>query len=185
MRPQKVNDQDLLEGLMSVIRSKGYDGSSLNELAGSSGLQKASLYHRFPNGKKEITAVVLDYVEKWVTDNILSLLSDTNIPPSERLEKALINIDDLYGGGQKTCILRALTMDSNLELFGEQLSQIMSQWITGFNTLGVAFGLSESDAKSKAEQTLILIQGSLIVSKALSDLSPFQKTLASIKAMYS
>ncbi|WP_074405606.1 TetR/AcrR family transcriptional regulator [Aquimarina megaterium] len=184
MRPQKVNDQDLLEGLMSVIRSKGYDGSSLNDLAGSSGLQKASLYHRFPNGKKEITSVVLDYVEKWAADNILSLLSDTKIKPVERLEKALINIDLLYGGGEKTCILRALTMDSNLELFGKQLNQIMIQWITGFSTLGIAFGLSESDAKNKAEQTLILIQGSLIVSKATSDLSLFQKTLTSIKTMY-
>lgn len=184
MRPQKVNDQDLLEGLMSVIRSKGYDGSSLNELAGSSGLQKASLYHRFPNGKKEITSVVLGYVEKWVADNILSLLSDTTIKPNERLKKVIINIDDLYGGGEKTCILRALTMDSNIELFGKQLNQIMTQWITGFSTLGIAFGLSDDDAKSKAEQTLILIQGSLIVSKAMSNLTPFQKTLASIKTMY-
>jgi len=56
MRPQKVNNTELVKGLLNVFRSKGYDGASLNDLAVASGLQKASLYHRFPNGKKEIAA---------------------------------------------------------------------------------------------------------------------------------
>ena len=70
MRPQKVEDQALLLGLMAVLSAKGYDGASLNELAESSGLQKASLYHRFPAGKKEITSAVLNYVNEWVKKNI-------------------------------------------------------------------------------------------------------------------
>ncbi len=184
MRPQKINDQDLLEGLMSVIQSKGYDGSSLNELAASTGLQKASLYHRFPNGKKEITTTVLVYVEQWVEENITKLLSDNNIKPNVRLEKAITNINHLYDGGKKICVLRALTMDSNLELFGGHLKNAMINWIEGFTNLGISFGLSPNVAKGKAEQTLILVQGSLIVSKAMSTLNPFQETLKTIKSMY-
>lgn len=49
---------------MSVIRSKGYDCSSLNDLVNSKGLQKASLYYGFPKGEKEITSVVLKYVDE-------------------------------------------------------------------------------------------------------------------------
>ncbi len=184
MRPQKVTDQNLIEGLMSVIQSKGYDGSSLNDLANSTGLQKASLYHRFPKGKKEITSAVLTYVEQWVDINIVELLSDKEQKPNERLKIVIENIDNLYEGGEKICVLRALTMDNNLDLFGEQLKNIMTNWIIGFTNLGISFGLSEKEAKSKAEQTLILVQGSLIVSKAMSTLKPFQKTLISIKNMY-
>jgi AcrR family transcriptional regulator len=184
MRPQKVTNQNLIEGLMSVIQSKGYDGSSLNDLASSTGLQKASLYHRFPNGKKEITSAVLTYVGEWVELNIVELLSDKEKQPAERLKTVIENIDNLYEGGEKICVLRALTMDNNLDLFGKQLKNILTNWIIGFTNLGVSFGFSEKEAKIKAEQTLILVQGSLIVSKAMSTLKPFQKTLISIKGMY-
>jgi AcrR family transcriptional regulator len=184
MRPQKVNNQDLVESLMSVIQSKGYEGASLNDLANSTGLQKASLYYRFPNGKKEITTAVLTYVEEWVKKNILLLLSDTEIKPTNRLKKVIVNIDTLYDGGKKICVLRALTMDSNMELFGKQLGLIMTDWITGFTNLGISFGLSKKEAKAKAEQTLILVQGSLVISKAMSTVAPFQKTLISIRNMY-
>ena len=75
-------------------------------------------------------------------------------------------------------------MDNNLELFGKQLKNIISKWIIGFTNLGVSFGFSEKEAKIKAEQVLILIQGSLIISKAMSTINPFQQALISIKNMY-
>jgi AcrR family transcriptional regulator len=124
MRPQKVTNQNLIEGLMSVIQSKGYNGSSLNDLANSTGLQKASLYHRFPKGKKEITSAVLTYVEQWVDINIVELLSDMGQKPNERLKIVIENIDNLYDGGEKICVLRALTMDNNFKSFIRFLSLV-------------------------------------------------------------
>ncbi|MDN5200259.1 TetR/AcrR family transcriptional regulator [Fulvivirgaceae bacterium BMA10] len=184
MRPQKVEDKELLEGLMSVLRAKGYDGSSLNDLAASSGLQKASLYHRFPGGKKEITSAVLAYVDKWVNKHIYEVLSNNANEPSARLETALNNVNALYGSGQEICIIRALTMDSGIELFGEQIKESMSHWIEGFKNLGMAFGFDELKATNKAQQVLIQIQGSLVVSKGMASAEPFQKALLSIKNMY-
>ena len=52
MRPQKVQDTEMLQGLMAVLRSRGYDGASLKELSDSTGLKKASLYHRFPERRE-------------------------------------------------------------------------------------------------------------------------------------
>lgn len=169
---------------MSVIQTNGYEGSSLNDLASATDLKKASLYHRFPNGKKEIASAVLTYVEEWVEFNIIEPISDKEKLPTERLKVVIKNIDNLYDGGEKNCVIRTLTMDNNLELFGKQLKNIFSNWIIGFTNLGVSFGFSEKEAKIKAEQVLILIQGSLIVSKAMSTINPFQQTLISIKNMY-
>jgi len=185
MRPPKVEEQALLAGLMSVLRTKGYEGASLNELAAASGLQKASLYHRFPGGKQEIVAAVLDYVGKWVNENIHALLSDENIAPSERLDRVIENIDQLYGQGKDVCILRALTMDPGVALFGDQIKESMSQWIEGFRSLGISLGFEEALAENLAYQTLVQVQGSLIVSKGMSTVEPFQKALLSIKNMYS
>jgi AcrR family transcriptional regulator len=136
MRPQKVEDQPLLDGLMAVLRAKGYDGSSLNELASASGLQKASLYHRFPGGKKELTLAVLLYVKEGITKYIYELLTDQSIPPPERLRGVIRNIHSLYNNGKESCILKALSMDSGVELFGEQIKESMQLWIKAFTALG-------------------------------------------------
>ena len=184
MRPPKVTDDQLLPGLMSVLQAKGYAGASLNELAAAAGLQKASLYHRFPGGKQAITEAVLDYVKQWLEVSLVAVLTNKALQPKDRLEKALENIDALYGQGQKTCILRALSMDSGLEVFGKHIAQHMNTWIRAFADLGLDLEWSEEKALAVARQTLVLVQGSLIVAKGLSDLSPFHQALSDIRNLY-
>ncbi len=184
MRPPKVEDQALLDGLMAVLRARGYDGSSLNELAGSSGLQKASLYHRFPGGKKEITLAVLHYVHEWIRTYIYERLTDQSVSPAERLGSVIQSIHSLYQGGEKSCILKALSMDSSVDLFGEEIKASMQLWIDGFTTLGVDCGFTRKSAQEKAFQVLIAIQGSLIVAKGLGSTVPFVSAVASIEKMY-
>jgi AcrR family transcriptional regulator len=184
MRPQKVEDQALLSGLMTVLSAKGYDGASLNELAEASGLQKASLYHRFPAGKKEITSAVLNYVNDWVKKNIYALLTNSSLSPSERLKTAIKNINELYNNGNSICILRALSMDTGVEIFGEQIKESMLLWVKGFTALGEDCGFTKDIAREKAYQVLINIQGSLIVSKSLGSNSWYKAALKNIETMY-
>ncbi|MFV2091191.1 MAG: TetR/AcrR family transcriptional regulator, partial [Pseudomonadales bacterium] len=49
----------LLRALREVFEAKGFDGTTLTQLAESTGLGKASLYHHFPGGKGEMAAVLL------------------------------------------------------------------------------------------------------------------------------
>ena len=112
MRMAKVSDQEILTGLMSVFRSKGYDGASLNELAEATGLKKASLYHRFPGGKKEMTTAVLDFMESWIDEKVYKVLSDDQVVPAKRLEEALTNINIVYNEGREVCLYRSLSMDT-------------------------------------------------------------------------
>ncbi len=54
MRPRKIEDEELYGALLATFRLKGYDGTSMHNLEIASGLKKASLYHRYPNGTKEM-----------------------------------------------------------------------------------------------------------------------------------
>jgi len=184
MRPQKIKDQDLLNGMMAVLRTKGYVGSSLNDLASASGLQKASLYHRYPGGKKEIGLAVLHFVIEWIEEKIVAVLHDQQVRPKDRLNTALTNIDTLYDSGKSTCIIRALSVDSGLNLFGEELKDAISKWIDAFYQIGLDVGQSKVVSKKNAMQVLVEIQGSLILSKTLDDTAPFQSALKKIKSMY-
>lgn len=184
MRSRKIEDHALLNRLFAIIRAKGYDGSSLNDFAEASGLQKASLYHRFPGGKEEITSCVLDHVHDWIKQNIYELLMDKTIPTDVRLKKVIKNINLVYDNGDSICLLRALSIDSGIKVFGTQIKESMELWIKGFTNLGVDCGQRKPVAKERAYQVLINIQGSLVVSKGLGSTASFKAALRSIETMY-
>ncbi len=184
MRPQKVLDKEIVLGLTKVFRSKGYEGASLKDLADATGLKKASLYHRFPNGKKEMAEAVLTYINEWVEENVFQALLDNNTIPQVRLKNGLAQIRTLYNGGKEVCVFRALSMEAGLELFGGQVKNGMKEWITVFTKIGIELQLSPKEAEDKALQTLIKIQGSLIVTKGLNTIDIFENTLQDIEENY-
>jgi len=184
MRPQKIQDEDLLAALAHVFRQKGYEGASLKELSEATGLQKASLYHRFPNGKQEMAESVLEHLGRWVDDNIFSALNKAGIPPKIRLKNGLNQIAILYNGGNEPCIFRALSMETGFELFDQILTKGMKDWIQAFKKLGLSMGQPVQLAEENAIQTLIEIQGSLILGKGMQDTTIFRNTLLGIENRY-
>ena len=71
---------------------------------------------------------------------------------------------------------------SNLRILGpcRNLNQVELAY-----TDGIALGFEGTLAENMARQTLVQVQGSLIVSKGMSTTEPFQKVLLSIREMYS
>lgn len=184
MRPQKVLDEDMIKGLMSVLRSKGYDGASLADLAKATGLKKASLYHRFPEGKQAMAKAVLNFVDEWIATNIYQELQNDSINRVQRLENILENIRVMYQDGEATCIFRALTMENSIQLFGAQIHETMQKWLDAFTEIGELFGFSKTTAETKALQAFINIQGSLIVAKGMNAPIIFKSALDSIRQSY-
>ncbi|MBC9911693.1 TetR/AcrR family transcriptional regulator [Chitinophaga varians] len=184
MRPQKIDDARLIAGLMSVLQSKGFEGASLNDLAQASGLQKASLYHRFPGGKNEIAMMVLRFVYEWIKDNLYLVLTEKDVAPATKLQRAIQHIRQLYHNGDKSCILNALSLDSGLVVLGDEIGKAMQLWIDAFTALGVEEGFTTAQAKAKARQSLILVQGSLVLARGLGDPSHFHKALTDLKLLF-
>jgi len=184
MRPQKVHDKEMYAGLLSVFRAKGYEGASLGELAQAAGLKKASLYHRFPGGKKEMATAVLAYVNEWVQENLYQVLTDEEVNPQQRLDQALENISGLYGAGKKTCILRSLSMTTSMQLFGHLISAGMEKWLSAFEQVGLAFRLSPALARKYAMLSIVEVQGSLVVANGLNQSQIFTNTIQRIRDRY-
>ncbi|TDT46992.1 AcrR family transcriptional regulator [Maribacter spongiicola] len=184
MRPQKVLDEEILTGLTKVFRAKGYEGASLKDLSDATGLKKASLYHRFPNGKQEMANAVLSHLDYWVTNNVFKTLLNEEITPQTRLKKGLAEIKRLYDDGNETCIFRALSMQAGVELFEEQIKNGMQEWIATFFNLGLALNFTKQEAEIMALQVLIEIQGSLIVCKGMGDIKIFETAVQQIENKY-
>ena len=184
MRPQKIEDQELIENIVSLFRSRGYAGTSLNDISDTTELKKASLYHRFPGGKEEMVHAALRYTSAWVNDNILSELKNSDKKPVERLIAALMKIDTYYKSGNKQCLMRSLSMEIGEDIFAKELHDGLIKWLGAFTKLGVDFGFVYKDAEEKAMKTMILLQGSLVICKTLGTTNPFKGALENIKDLY-
>ena len=185
MRPQKISDQQLIKSMLEVIRAKGYDGSSLDELANSGGLKKASLYHRFPQGKEQLAQSVLDSYTIYLQQNVFDVLERKEVKPKKRLKTALQNISSLYAAGTANCLYRSLSLDPGIELFGDQIADSCKRWITSFTALGRDSGLKKKKARKLAKEGLLKIQGALVLAKIFNDSKPFQEVVSEISANYS
>ena len=176
----KVSDNELMTGFLDVFRKLGYEGASLEELASASGLKKSSLYHRFPGGKKQMAEEVLRFTSSWVGTNITGILKGAG-EPKDRLKSALNNINEFYAGGERACVLRTLSMSTGLNLFSQPISNAFGNLIAGFTKLAEDFGHSPKVAAKLAEDTVIRIQGGLIVSKGTGNLEIFKRMLVDIE----
>ncbi|NER14855.1 TetR family transcriptional regulator [Leptobacterium flavescens] len=184
MRPSKIDDIELVNVLSRVIRTRGYDGASLAELSEASGLKKASLYHRFPNGKTEMTEAVLKHIDNFFDRNLREIAYDENRKVAERLLSVLDNIKEFYENGGLPCIIPALSVGEGYRLFAEQIAQSIDLWTSSFTKLGTDLGFDKAEAGLKARNTLIKIQGALIVANGLQDKEVFKQSIEEIKESY-
>ena len=184
MRPQKISDEQLTVNMLDVLRSRGFDGSSLNDLAIVGGLKKASLYHRYPGGKEALVQSVLAYYNNLISNGVFEVLTAKKKKTRKKLNTALDNISEIYSQGGSNCLYRALSMESGLRLYGSEISGSCKQWLKSFESLGKELGFKKKKAKKLAMEGLVKIQGALVLSSILDDVKPFQEVLEEIRSAY-
>lgn len=176
----KVFPEDVDKKLAEVFTLYGYDGASMELLSRASGLKKASLYHRFPGGKKEMALHVLSNIEAWFMEKFNAVIQDTQLPVDQRLHIALESISTLFSDGDRNCPLRMLSAGSESSTFQEPIARCFTIIKESFKKIGMENGLPQKIAEAKATEAIIDIQGSLILSRAMKDNHIFRTSLAAI-----
>jgi AcrR family transcriptional regulator len=179
MAHPKVEHEQLVEKLFEAFRSLGYDGVSLMQLSAATGLQKASLYHRFPRGKEEMVEAVVDYADQQMETRVIQVLKAGGAPLT-RLTEALAQLANFYQKGEKACLLRALSLGTGAGLFQSQVQRSFARLQEGFQIVVSDLGLPTEEATRIAENILIRIQGSLVLANATKNPALFERTLKEI-----
>lgn len=179
----KVFPKDVDRKLNEVFTRFGYDGASMELLSQATGLKKASLYHRFPGGKKDMAAHVLKKMEQWFLENFLFVIDQENIPVEERLEKALFALSSLFEDGSRNCSLRMLSACSETPYFQASIASCFTVISNAFIKVALEKGMTESVASARAMQAIINIQGSLVLSRAMNDNDIFKTSIAEIPGL--
>jgi TetR/AcrR family transcriptional repressor of lmrAB and yxaGH operons len=176
----KVFPEDVDRKLTEVFTRYGYDGASMELLSQATGLKKASLYHRFPGGKKDMAAHVIKNVEAWFQENVDDVLQNETVPVSEKLSHALSAIRDLFEDGVRNCPLRMLSACTEASYFQSSIACCFSLLKNGFSKIATENGMDESTAQKKAMEAIINIQGSLVLSRAMNDNAIFITSISAV-----
>ncbi|MGE0563273.1 MAG: TetR/AcrR family transcriptional regulator [Pseudolabrys sp.] len=179
-RPQSIDEPELIARLSRVFRDVGYEGASLTMLERASGLKKASLYHRFPGGKAQMAEEVLRASKVWMEMNVFTPLKGSGTP-TQRLAAVARNLDAFYSGGRQACLLNMLAAPhSGSGAFSAAIKTALKALIGAFEALAREAGCSPAVSAARAERTVMLLHGSLVLSRGLNSRDPFQNFLQSL-----
>jgi AcrR family transcriptional regulator len=176
MAYRTLSDEDFLAKALDLFRDYGFEGVSLKQLADATGLEKASLYYRYPGGKDEIVMAVATSVVAWFQKNIFEPLGGVG---STRKRAGLVaeRFREFYAGGTKACITDVLSIPGGPEELKAALKGAMQAWITAFADLARESGMPPAMARARAEESIVRIEGSLVLSRVLHDNSFFERAL--------
>jgi AcrR family transcriptional regulator len=182
MRTPKMSQPELVGKLSQVFSTHGYNGVTLADLAKAAELNKASLYHFFPEGKEAMAVATLEMVKSNVQEHIVDILN-TGDSLNSRLKATLKNIDSFYDGGQKACLLELMNSSTTGTAVKVLIAEVFDMLIKAFSSFYLEAGYSKAESKTQAENTVIGIQGSLVLSRALGSKEPFKKQLKQIEKL--
>jgi AcrR family transcriptional regulator len=176
MAHRVISDDAFLEIALDLFRTYGFEGVSLKMLSDKTGLEKASLYYRYPAGKDQIVTTVAESVAAWFESNIFDLLNGTGTPRA-RISLVAERLKEFHLNGAKASILDVLSIQSGPEELRVVLRKMTQTWVDAFTKIATESGLDAVDARLRAEEALIRIEGSLIFARTVGSGAVFERTL--------
>ena len=175
----KVREDSLLEALQGVFCRHGFEGASLSLIADATGLQRASLYHRFPDGKAGMAVAVLERVLATFGSTVLAPLSKPG-DPAARVRQTAKQLGEFYAGGKRSCLLETLSLGAPAPAVRAAVQRALSAAIDAFAAVARECGASPAEAARRAEQALVEVQGALVVARVSGDIKPFERVLKAL-----
>ena len=172
----KVDDEQLLNALTQVFAQHGFEGASLSLMTQATGLERASLYHRFPQGKTQMAQAVLNHVGDYFASYLLAPLSEAG-DPKARLRKTAKRLNTFYAGGDGSCLLDTLSLNADPSAIRAATGQLMQAWLGAFAHIAQESSISRAGARRRAQRALAQFQGSLILARATGDRKIFTQML--------
>lgn len=175
-----------------AIRAHGFGGFSYADLARDAGIRKASVHHHFP-AKADLGFAVLErYAEQL--DEVLSQFRMASDKAEDAFLSALKLYRDALGDGTSLCLCAALAGDgdrssaamlaklaSTNAMVIDWFSQVLSD---GHHDGSLVLPGDPDQIDEEAAGILAQLQGSQLLARAGSDLSLFDRAVATLTQRY-
>ncbi|WP_374762835.1 TetR/AcrR family transcriptional regulator [Yunchengibacter salinarum] len=174
----------LAELLTPVFCEHGYEGASLARLSAAAGLKKASLYHHYPDGKRDMARHVLAHAGARLNTLVLLPLDDGG-PAQDRIIRSIEGARTYYGGDVPVCLMNTLMMGEGRALFAPAIRATVAAWIRALTGALVDVGRPAERAPEEARRVLERVQGALVLCRVEGSRRPLDDTLDDLKRLIS
>lgn len=124
---------------------------------------------------------VLQYLGSWIEENIFDPLRSPE-PVKERLAAMTDGINKLYKSGQAPYVLAVMSLGEadNLFLFHHQLEKSLKKWLNELSQVVEETGVEPEEARLRAEDSMMIIQGALVLVRVTNNIQPFKRAIGKI-----
>jgi TetR/AcrR family transcriptional regulator, lmrAB and yxaGH operons repressor len=174
--------EQIVVALFDLFRRSGFDGVSVNDISAATGLGRSSLYHYFPGGKDDMAAAVVDFVRSSLDTQIFAPLR-AKAPLERRIDAMLEGVSELYCGGAEPCLIASMLVGHGDDELGRSLGAILAQWVDELTAALKSEGVAARDARARASEAIVQIQGALVLGRALRDKGVFPRALDAVRTL--
>lgn len=182
MPATKVSDEQLASALSGVFREYGFEGATLTRISDATGLKRASLYHRFPGGKEEMSQWATAHVAEIYAQRVLSALQGKGTP-RERAGELVKAMERYYDRGKRSCVIDTLSLRGTDEGTRKGVAETLEAGIAALAGLAHEAGFDRRAARRRAEQAMAQLEGALVLARATGNASLLTRLLAEIPAI--
>lgn len=175
---------EVVRQLFTAFRTYGYEGATLARLSEATGLGRASLYHYFPDGKEGMARAVIEASREWVHTNVRTPLEQKDGAAPSRLKKAIRSIAAGYDNGLSSCVVNVLGIGHAHAVIRNELRDLTRLYVGAFEAFLRNEGVASARARELAVDTVMQIEGALVMARALDDRTVFTKRLEQIEKQY-
>jgi TetR/AcrR family transcriptional repressor of lmrAB and yxaGH operons len=158
----------------ALIGTKGVAGASFTDVLAESGAPRGSIYHYFPDGKRQLTEEAV----RWTSDQILGYLATG---PLDSPRAVLEHFVDLWrraviaSDGATGCAVAGVAIDTGTdEPLMTTVREAFRSWIEALADRLRSAGLEEERATSTASLTIAAMEGALILCRSERRVEPLE-----------
>jgi TetR/AcrR family transcriptional repressor of lmrAB and yxaGH operons len=175
----------MIETTAGLVHSRGFHGTSLNEILEQSGAPRGSLYYHFPGGKEELVLEATRQGVAIVTLLLKEVLTDSPDPAEgvRAFVEAAAHIlrDSGYVFG---CPVAPIVLDSpGSSALAEVCQEAFEEWrqvlVEGLGSAGIERG----GAESLATMIVCGLEGGLLLARAHRDIAPLDAVAEELASM--
>jgi TetR/AcrR family transcriptional regulator, lmrAB and yxaGH operons repressor len=156
----------MVRSAASLISSRGMSATSFSDVLGDSGAPRGSIYHHFPDGKRQLAEDAI----RWTSERVLAYQrASTATTPSEVLERfiGMWRQVVLSSGGASGCVVAGVAIDtaagSDPAVGDEGLTGVVREtfrsWVSLLAEQLEAVGIAPARAAPIALTTLASMEG--------------------------
>jgi len=168
---------------VQVLRERGADGLTVEEVLLRSGAPKGSVYHHFPGGRTELLDEALTYAGNTVS----ALLNRAATDGPESVLQEFIDIwhhvltDSGYTAGCPVVAVAVSRTES--EELADKARRFFGEWAGALTNAFLAEGMSESTARQLATLSIATIEGAVVLCRAHRSITPLEDALAQLRTL--